>query len=168
MQRLLRTVDGNADAVRDELHVYAVERLGSGGVLMLDETGCIKKRAKSAGVVRLGPPVLPLRLDRPWREADRQHRRSSPRPAEAAPGASSLLRQIVFDGLLVRRIFSPTVPKGLTMSTERQPPASGSAQAAPERTSEAVDRSTAAERADLEEDRRRQQDLDDGELGGES
>jgi hypothetical protein len=74
----------------------------------------------------------------------------------------------VFDGLLVRRIFSLTVPKGLTMSTERQPPASGSARAAPERTSEAVDRSTAAERADLEEDRRRQQDLDDGELGGES
>jgi hypothetical protein len=68
----------------------------------------------------------------------------------------------------VRRIFSPTISKGLTMSTERQPPAGGNAQAAPKRTSEAVDRSTAAERADLEEDRRRQQDLDDGELGGES
>ena len=54
------------------------------------------------------------------------------------------------------------------MSTERQLPASGSAQDVPKRTSEAVDRSTAAERADLEEDRRRQQDLDDGELGGES
>ena len=54
------------------------------------------------------------------------------------------------------------------MSTERQPPASGIAQAGTERTSEAVDRSTVAERADLEEDRRRQRDLDDGELGGES
>ena len=72
------------------------------------------------------------------------------------------------DGSPVRRIFSPTTPKGLTMSTERQPPASASAQAAPKPTSEAVDRRTAAERADLEEDRRRQQDLDDGELGGES
>ncbi len=68
----------------------------------------------------------------------------------------------------MRRIFSPTISKGLTMSTERQPPASGIAQAAPQRTSEAADRSTTAERADLEEDRRRQQDLDDGELGGES
>lgn len=74
----------------------------------------------------------------------------------------------MFDGSLVRRIFSPTIPKGLTMKTEQQPPASGHAQAAPKRTSAAVDRSTAAERADLEEDRRRQQDLDDGERGGES
>ncbi len=74
----------------------------------------------------------------------------------------------MFDGSLVRRIFSPTIPKGLSMSTERQPPASGNPQIALQRTSEAVDRSTAAERADLAEDRRRQQDLDDGELGGES
>jgi hypothetical protein len=68
----------------------------------------------------------------------------------------------------VRRTFSPTVLKGLTMSTERQPPGGGTAQTTPERPSEAVDWSAAAECADLEEDRRRQQDLDDGELGGES
>jgi hypothetical protein len=74
----------------------------------------------------------------------------------------------VFDGSPMRRIFSPTVPKGLTMSTERQPPTSGIAQDAPQRTFEAADRGTVAERADLEEDRRRQRDLDDGELGGES
>jgi hypothetical protein len=74
----------------------------------------------------------------------------------------------VSDDSLVRQIFSPTIPKGLTMSTERHPPASGSAQAVANRTSEAVDRRTATERAELEEDRRRQQDLDDGELGGES
>ena len=74
----------------------------------------------------------------------------------------------MFDGLLVRWTLPSTIPKGLTMSTERQPPTSGTAQAAPKRTSEAADRSTTAERADLEEDRRRQRDLDDGELGGES
>jgi len=36
-----------------------------------------------------------------------------------------------------------------------------------EAASISVDRSTAAEHADLEEDRRRQQDLDNGERGGE-
>ena len=31
MQRLLRTADWNADAVRDQLRAYAVERLDPGG-----------------------------------------------------------------------------------------------------------------------------------------
>jgi SRSO17 transposase len=52
MQRLLRTADWNADAVRDELRSYVVERLGGGGVLIVDETGFIKKGARSAGVGR--------------------------------------------------------------------------------------------------------------------
>ena len=52
MQRLLRTADWNADAVRDELRDYAVERLGPGGVLIVDETGFIKKGIRSAGVAR--------------------------------------------------------------------------------------------------------------------
>jgi SRSO17 transposase len=52
MQRLLRTADWNADAVRDELRSYVVERLGQGGVLIVDETGFIKKGARSAGVAR--------------------------------------------------------------------------------------------------------------------
>jgi SRSO17 transposase len=52
MQRLLRTADWNADAVRDELRDYVVERLGSGGVLIVDETGFIKKGTRSAGVGR--------------------------------------------------------------------------------------------------------------------
>src|SRR3954454_7192261 len=52
MQRLLRTADWNADAVRDELRSYVVERLGPGGVLIVDETGFIKKGARSAGVGR--------------------------------------------------------------------------------------------------------------------
>src|SRR5688500_14584127 len=52
MQRLLRTADWNADAVRDELRNYVVERLGPGGGLIVDETGFIKKGARSAGVAR--------------------------------------------------------------------------------------------------------------------
>jgi SRSO17 transposase len=52
MQRLLRTADWNADAVRDELRGYVVERLGLGGVLIVDETGFIKKGTRSAGVAR--------------------------------------------------------------------------------------------------------------------
>jgi SRSO17 transposase len=52
MQRLLRTADWNADAVRDELRNYVVERLDPGGVLIVDETGFIKKGTRSAGVAR--------------------------------------------------------------------------------------------------------------------
>jgi SRSO17 transposase len=52
MQRLLRTADWNADAVRDELRSYVSEGLGPGGVLIVDETGFIKKGTRSAGVGR--------------------------------------------------------------------------------------------------------------------
>jgi SRSO17 transposase len=52
MQRLLRTADWNADAVRDELRGYVIEGLGPGGVLIVDETGFIKKGSRSAGVGR--------------------------------------------------------------------------------------------------------------------
>src|SRR3712207_921547 len=52
MQRLLRTADWNADAVRDQLREYVVERLGPGGVLIVDETGFVKKGTRSAGVAR--------------------------------------------------------------------------------------------------------------------
>ena len=52
MQRLLRTADWNADAVRDELRGYVLESLGAGGVLIVDETGFIKKGVRSAGVGR--------------------------------------------------------------------------------------------------------------------
>jgi SRSO17 transposase len=52
MQRLLRTADWNAHAVRDELRSYVIEGLGPGGVLIVDETGFIKKGSRSAGVGR--------------------------------------------------------------------------------------------------------------------
>jgi SRSO17 transposase len=53
MQRLLATADWDADAVRDDVAGYVIEHLGdSAGVLVVDETGFLKKGTKSAGVAR--------------------------------------------------------------------------------------------------------------------
>jgi SRSO17 transposase len=53
MQRLLAAADWDADVVRDDVRDYVVEHLGSGqGVLVVDETGFLKKGSKSAGVAR--------------------------------------------------------------------------------------------------------------------
>ena len=53
MQRLLAYADWDADAVRDDLRDYVVEHLGDpAGVLVVDETGFLKKGTKSAGVAR--------------------------------------------------------------------------------------------------------------------
>jgi SRSO17 transposase len=53
MQRLLATADWDADAVRDDVRDYVVEHLGSdSAVLVVDETGFLKKGTKSAGVAR--------------------------------------------------------------------------------------------------------------------
>lgn len=52
-QRLLGRAHWDADEVRDDLQRYAVEHLGdSEGVLIIDETGFLKKGNKSAGVSR--------------------------------------------------------------------------------------------------------------------
>lgn len=53
MQRLLSTAEWDADAVRDDLVAYVREHLADpGAILILDETGFLKKGAKSAGVQR--------------------------------------------------------------------------------------------------------------------
>jgi SRSO17 transposase len=53
MQRLLNAANWDADGVRDDLRRYVVEHLGEpGGVLIVDETGFLKKGTKSAGVQR--------------------------------------------------------------------------------------------------------------------
>jgi SRSO17 transposase len=53
MQRLLAGAKWDADAVRDDLVAYVVEHLGDPrAVLVLDETGFLKKGTKSAGVKR--------------------------------------------------------------------------------------------------------------------
>ncbi len=53
VQRLLNAADWDVDAVRDDLRAYVVEYLGDpGGVLIVDETGFLKKGTKSVGVQR--------------------------------------------------------------------------------------------------------------------
>ena len=53
VQRLLRTACWDAEAVRDDLHAYVVEHLGDpAAVLVVDETGFLKKGTKSVGVAR--------------------------------------------------------------------------------------------------------------------
>ena len=53
MQRLLATADWDPDRVRDDLRAYVVERLGDvGAVLVVDETGFLKKGTTSVGVQR--------------------------------------------------------------------------------------------------------------------
>src|SRR4051812_22488058 len=53
VQHLLARADWDADAVRDDLAAYAAEHLGDpGGVLVVDETGFLKKDTKSVGVAR--------------------------------------------------------------------------------------------------------------------
>ncbi|MFC3456134.1 IS701 family transposase, partial [Amycolatopsis speibonae] len=53
MQRLLRWADWDIDGVRDDLRDYVIEHLGEpGGVLIVDDTGFLKKGVRSAGVQR--------------------------------------------------------------------------------------------------------------------
>ena len=53
VQRLLNAADWDVDAVRDDLREYVVEHLGDlSGVLIVDETGFLKKGTKSVGVQR--------------------------------------------------------------------------------------------------------------------
>jgi SRSO17 transposase len=53
VQRLLNAAHWDADAVRDDLRAYVVERLGDReAVLVVDETGFLKKGSNSVGVKR--------------------------------------------------------------------------------------------------------------------
>jgi SRSO17 transposase len=54
MQRLLNAADWDAEAVRDDLRASVREHLAdeASGVLVIDETGFVKKGTKSAGVAR--------------------------------------------------------------------------------------------------------------------
>jgi SRSO17 transposase len=53
VQDFLSRMRWDADAVRDDLRRYVVEHLGDAdGVLVLDETGFVKKGTKSVGVQR--------------------------------------------------------------------------------------------------------------------
>jgi SRSO17 transposase len=53
MQRLLRTARLDADGLRDDVRAYVAGHLGHrDGVLIVDETGFLKKGTRSAGVQR--------------------------------------------------------------------------------------------------------------------
>ncbi len=53
VQRLLNAAAWDTNAVRNDLRAYVVEHLGDpSGVLIVDETGFLKKGTKSAGVAR--------------------------------------------------------------------------------------------------------------------
>ncbi len=53
VQRLLGEADWDEEAVRDDLQAYVMEQLGEEqGILVVDETGFVKKGKKSAGVAR--------------------------------------------------------------------------------------------------------------------
>jgi SRSO17 transposase len=54
VQRLLSAAAWDADGVRDDLRAYVVDHLGdaASGVLIVDETGFLKKGTKSCGVAR--------------------------------------------------------------------------------------------------------------------
>ena len=51
-QRLLNSSVWDADALRDDVREYVAGKLGPGGVLIIDDTGFIKKGTTSAGVGR--------------------------------------------------------------------------------------------------------------------
>ena len=51
MQHLLGRATGEAEEVRDDLRAYVVDHLGDAdGVLIVDETGFLKKGEQSVGV----------------------------------------------------------------------------------------------------------------------
>jgi SRSO17 transposase len=54
VQRLLNSATWDADSVRDDLRAFVVDHLGDegNGVLILDDTGFVKKGKKSCGVAR--------------------------------------------------------------------------------------------------------------------
>jgi SRSO17 transposase len=53
LQHLLDRADWDADAVRDDLRAYVIAQLGDpAAVLVVDETGFVKKGTKSAGVAK--------------------------------------------------------------------------------------------------------------------
>src|SRR5258706_6910086 len=67
MQRLLNAADWDAEAVRDDLRTYVVEHLADepSGVLVIDETGFLKKGSKSAGGARQYNGTAGRREDQP-------------------------------------------------------------------------------------------------------
>src|SRR4051794_41798573 len=89
MQRLLRWADWDVDAVRDDVRDYVVEHLADPqGVLIVDDTGFLKKGVKSAGVAR-------------------QYSGTAGRGGECQVGGVLGVRSGKGDALVGREVFSP-------------------------------------------------------------
>ena len=81
MQHLLARAKWDADGVRDDTRAYVIEHLGDpGAVMVIDETGDIKKGTATAGVQR--PVHRHRRADRerPGRRLPRLRRAARARP----------------------------------------------------------------------------------------
>ncbi len=87
MQRLLRSTRWDADAVRADVRAYVIEHLGvDDGVLIVDETGFLKKGTASAGVHRQYTGTAGSTCPKP-----RGARTPSAEPAPACPTKRSSL-----------------------------------------------------------------------------
>ncbi|WP_406424340.1 transposase [Streptomyces sp. NBC_00842] len=67
LQRLLNSSVWDADALRDDVRVYVGERLGPGGVLIIDDTGCAPRGAEESsgeGECRRGDRIVVCRGSR--------------------------------------------------------------------------------------------------------
>ena len=130
VQHLLARADWDADAVRDDLLAYAAEHLGHpGGVLVVDETGFLKKGVKSCGVARQysgtagriencqvgvflgyatpkGRALIDRALYLPKEWADDRARRQS----AGVPGAVRFATKLVLARRMVERALAAGVP----------------------------------------------------------
>ena len=68
VQRLLNSAKWDADAVRDDLGEYVLEHLADGetGILVVDETGFLKKGEKSVGVARQNTGLNRKYMSKSW------------------------------------------------------------------------------------------------------
>ena len=136
VQRLVSTYQWDADLVRDDLRDYVVQHLGDAeGVLVVDETGFLKKGDKSVGVQRQysgtagriencqigvflaynsakGRALLDRELYLPqvWVE-DRERRREAGVPADAALRTKGQLAREMLEGWWNRRFPSAGSPQ---------------------------------------------------------
>ena len=91
MQRLLATADWNPDLVRDDLRAYVVEHLADpAAVLVVDETGFLKKGTTSVGVQRQYCEDGGAR--RPWVWSDSRQYRLRASPVICRPGSKAVSR----------------------------------------------------------------------------
>jgi SRSO17 transposase len=91
MQRLLNGSGWDADGVRDDLRDYVDEQLGDpDAVLVLDETGFVKKGDRSAGVQRQYCEDGGARRPRAWSDSRQYRLRAS--PVICRPGSEAVSR----------------------------------------------------------------------------